>query len=61
MTKFSVSYSKKVQTKQYENMTIFLTEEFDTDEVSHDYAFAKVRTKVEQWIVEELQSMGIKR
>ena len=61
MTKFSVSYSKKVQTKQYENMTIFLTEEFDTDEVSHDYAFAKVRAKVEQWIVEELQAMGVKR
>jgi len=60
MAKFSVSYSRKVQTKQYENMTIFLTEEFDTDEVSQDYAFSQVRATVERWITEELQAMGVK-
>ncbi len=60
MGKFSVSYSRKVQTKQYENMTIFLTEEFDTDEVSHDYAFSKVRATVEKWIAEELRTMGVR-
>lgn len=60
MAKFSVSYSRKVQTKQYENMTIFLTEEFDTDEVSQDYAFSQVRATVERWITEELQAMGVR-
>jgi len=60
MAKFSVSYSRKVQTKQYENMTIFLTEEFDTDEVSQDYAFSQVRATVERWITEELKAMGVK-
>lgn len=59
MTKFSVSYSRKVQTKAYENMTIFLTNEFDTDETSHDDAFSQTRDTVEKWIKEELQSLGI--
>ena len=60
MTKFTVSYSRKVQTRQYENMTISLTEEFNIHEDSHDAAFSQTRTIVERWITEALQSLPTK-
>lgn len=59
MTKFSVSYARKVQTRPYENLSVYLIEEFDTDEISQDDAFSRVNATVERWIEEKLQSMGI--
>lgn len=59
MTKFSVSYARKVQTRPYENLSVYLIEEFDTDEISQDDAFSRVHTTVEKWIEEKLKSMGI--
>lgn len=61
MAKFSVSYARKVQTQPYENMTVNLTAEFDNEEVSYDYAFSTVRAKVEFWLKNELEMMGLSR
>jgi len=61
VAKFSVSYARKVQTLPYENVTINLTAEFDDEAVSHDYAFGTVRDKVELWLKNELDMMGVKR
>ena len=61
MTKFSVSYTRKVQTRPYENITINLTSEFDTDEVSFDYAHSQIRSKVEEWIKDDLQFLGVRQ
>ena len=55
MAKFSISYSRKVQTVVYENVTISLTREFDEDEMSHDEAFKEVRDTVETWVNYELR------
>ena len=55
MGKFSVSYTRKVQTVPYENVTVSLTREFDEDEVSHDEAFKEVRDTVETWVNYELR------
>ncbi len=57
MGKFSVTYTRKVQTMPYENVTISLTQEFDEDEVSYDYAFKEVRDRVTRWIDVELQML----
>lgn len=59
MGKFSVSYTRKVQTVPYENVTISLTQEFD-DEVPYDHAFMEVRCKVDAWIKAELRMLGLK-
>lgn len=57
MGKFSVTYTRKVQTVPYENVTISLTQEFDEDEVSYDYALKEVRGRVTRWIDAELQML----
>lgn len=59
MTKFNVTYTRKVQTVPYENLTISLSQEFDDDEVSYDYAFKEVRDRVNRWIDVELQMLGV--
>ncbi len=61
MPKFSITYARKVQTLPYENITVTFTAEFDGDEVSPDYAFGEVRDKVNQWLNNELDSMGLSR
>ncbi|GAI49844.1 unnamed protein product [marine sediment metagenome] len=60
MAKFEVSYSRKKQTLQYENITITLTAEFDDKDVTYDGAFSLVREKVNQWIEQELIMLGLK-
>ena len=57
MGKFSVTYTRKVQTIRFENIEISLTQEFDDDEVSYDYAFKEVRDRVTRWIDVELQML----
>ena len=54
MGKFSVSYTRKVQTVPYENVTVNLTREFDEDLCSPDQAFKEVRETVAKWIDAEL-------
>ena len=60
MGKFSVTYTRKVQTIRYENIEISLTQEFDEDEISYDYALKEVRNRVTRWIDAELQILGLK-
>lgn len=60
MGKFSVTYTRKVQTIRFENIEISLTQEFDEDEVSYDYALKEVRNRVTRWIDAELQILGLK-
>ena len=60
MNKFSISYSRKVQTVPYENVTVSLTREFDEGEMSYDEAFKEVRDTVEVWVNYELQVLGVK-
>lgn len=55
MGKFSISYSRKVQTVMYENVAISLTREFDEDLCSPDQALKEVRDTVAKWIDAELQ------
>ena len=60
MGKFSITYARKVRTQPYENVTISLTQEFDEDEVSYDYALKEVRDRVARWVDVELQMLGLK-
>lgn len=60
MGKFSVTYTRKVQTIRFENIEISLTQEFDEDDVSYDYALKEVRNRVTRWIEAELQILGLK-
>ncbi|GAG90278.1 unnamed protein product [marine sediment metagenome] len=60
MAKFEISYSRKVQTLQYENITVTLTKEFDDKDIKYDAAFSQVREKVNEWIENELIMLGLK-
>ncbi len=60
MAKFEVSYTRKVQTIQYENISITLTAEFDDNEITYDIAFTRIRDKVNQWVEQDLIMMGLK-
>lgn len=60
MAKFSISYSRKVQTIPYENITVTLTAEFDDEDITHDGAFSMVREKVTRWIEQDLVMLGLK-
>ena len=59
LAKFSISYTRKVQSQPYENVTISLTREFDEDETPYDHAFMEVRSKVDAWIKAELRILGL--
>ena len=61
MTKYSISFSRKVQTRPYENMTATLTEEFDDTDCPHDVAFREVRDRMNQWLDNEVEAMGLKK
>ncbi len=61
MAKFTVTYNRKVQTVQYENITVELTAEFDDEETPYWDAWKQVRDKVHEWINNELESMGLSR
>ena len=58
MTKYSITYQRKVQVRPYEMLTIGLTEEFDSEETHWDDAFNLLRTQVSDWIDEERDRLG---
>lgn len=60
MTKFEVSYSRKVQTIQFENLSVGLQGEFDDEDITYDAAFSLIREKVNQWVEQELIMLGLK-
>lgn len=61
MAKYTVTYSRKIQTLPYETMMVELTAEFDAEETPRDHAWKQVRDKVHEWINNELESMGLSR
>jgi hypothetical protein len=55
VSKFSITYSRLVQTVPFENVSVSLTREFDDEEVPYDYAFKEVRDTVARWVDAERQ------
>ena len=53
MTKFTIHFERKVQVRQYEMLTIGLTQEFETKEAFKSEAFAMVCRQVNDWIDRE--------
>jgi len=53
VTKYTISYERKVQIRPYEMLGIGLTEEFDEPLITKDAAFYLVKKQVNQWIQEE--------
>ena len=60
MAKFTVSYSRTVPVRPFENVKIGLIEEYDSDDVPREWAFAKTRERVEEQIKATLHELGIK-
>lgn len=58
--KYSISYSRTVETVPYENIKVNLTQEFDDEEIKPDLAYSLVKDKVGKWIETELIMMGLK-
>jgi len=57
MTKFAISYERKVQVRQYEMLTIGLLQEFDTETSYQSEAFVKVANQVDEWIATERERL----
>jgi len=50
MSKYSVTYGRKVQTAPYQMMDVSLTMESDSDETKPNVGFQITRALVEDWI-----------
>lgn len=53
MTKYTITYHRKVQVREYEMLDIGLAQEFDTKVVLATEAFTIVKDTVNRWIAEE--------
>jgi len=53
MTKFTITYQRKVQVRQYEMLEIGLIRECDTKTSYESEAFVKVANQVDDWIKTE--------
>jgi len=53
MAKFTIHMERKVQVRQYEMLTIGLTQEFETAEAFKSEAFTIVKNQVNEWIDRE--------
>ena len=58
MTKYTIHYERKVQVRPYEMLTIGLTQEFDTTDITKALAFDVLRARVDAWIYEETRRLG---
>jgi len=58
MTHYTLTYGRKVQTRQYEMLNIELSHEFETGLTGHDEAFTYVRDTVNRWIAAERRRLG---
>lgn len=54
--KYSITYTRKIQVKQYEPLTISYTQEFD-ETTEPDGAFYLVSKKVNHWIHQERERL----
>jgi len=50
MAKYTITYGRKVQTRQYESLNIELTAEFETELTGKDEAMGYVSEAVCRWI-----------
>ncbi|MBA7630972.1 hypothetical protein ES703_38499 [subsurface metagenome] len=57
MTKYTITYQRKVQVRQYEMLTIGLAQEFETSLTGHDEGFTYVRDTVNRWIDAEMSRL----
>ena len=57
MTKFTITYHRKVQDRQYEMLDIGLSQEFDTETSFQSEAFVKVANQVDEWIATERERL----
>jgi len=57
MAKFTVTYHRKVQVRQYEMLDIGLTQEFDTDMTPKSEAYIMVSHQVDMWIREAMKRL----
>lgn len=57
MTKFTITYQRKVQVRQYEMLTIGLEREYDTKNSFESEAFVKVANQVDAWITTERERL----
>ena len=53
MTKFTITYERKVQVRPYEMLSIGLEREYDTKDAFESEAFVKVANQVDLWIKTE--------
>lgn len=58
MTKYTITYQRKVQVKPYEMLTIGLAHEFETSLTGHDEGFTYVKDLVNRWILQEQLRLG---
>jgi len=58
MTRYTLTYGRKVQTRQYEMLTIELSHEFETGLTGHDEAFTYMKETVSLWIQAERNRLG---
>lgn len=59
--KCQISYSRKIVTAQYENISINYSIEFDDEKRSPDQVFIECQRTVQDWLEIELTRLGIKR
>ncbi len=57
MAKYSITYGRKVQVRQYESLNIKLAHEFDNDVTGHDDGLRMVADTVNRWIEEERHNL----
>lgn len=53
VTKFTITYQRKVQVRPYEMLTIGLVREYETRTSFESEAFVKVANQVDEWIKTE--------
>lgn len=58
MTKYTITYQRKVQVKPYEMLTIGLTEEFEGSSDLKIIDYTAVRNHVDNWIEQEKRRLG---
>ena len=58
MTKYTITYQRKVQVRPYEMLTVGLVHEFDHQLTGHDEGFTYVKETVDRWIETEKSRLG---
>ena len=57
MAKYTITYGRKVQVRQYESLYIELSHEYNNEVTGHQEGFQFVKTLVNKWIDEERHNL----